>query len=53
MIWYRTLDFLKTRNGQMVLFAVALAGLFLIAARVHKARQLKKEEAESHLPRLA
>ncbi|WP_411845645.1 TrbI/VirB10 family protein [Roseibacillus persicicus] len=30
-----------------------MAGLFLIAARVHKARQLKKEEAESHLPRLA
>ena len=53
MIWYRALDFLKTRNGQMVLFALALAGLFLIAARVHKARQQKKQEEESHLPRLS
>lgn len=53
MIWYRALDFFKTRNGQMVLFALALAGLFLVAARVNKARQTKKKEEESHLPRLS
>ncbi|GHC55980.1 hypothetical protein [Roseibacillus persicicus] len=53
MIWYRALDFFKTRNGQMVLFALALTGLFLVAARVHKARQQKKQEEESHLPRLS
>lgn len=53
MIWYRALDFFKTRNGQVALFSVALAGLFLIAARIHKARQISELKEESHLPRLS
>lgn len=53
MIWYRALDFIRTRNGQVLVFTLILALLFLVAARWQKSRQADEEEKGTRLPKLS
>ncbi|MDA7865139.1 TrbI/VirB10 family protein [Akkermansiaceae bacterium] len=53
MIWYRALDFIRTRNGQVLAFTLILAILFVFAARWQKSRQADEEEKGSRLPKLS
>lgn len=52
MNWYQIRDFIRTRNGQVLVFSVVLAGLFIVAARIHKARQKEVSEKISQLSQL-
>jgi len=53
MIWYRALDFIRTRNGQVLAFTCILATLFVGVARWQKIRQVAEAVEESRLPQLS
>lgn len=53
MIWYRALDFIRTRNGQVLAFTCILATLFVGVARWQKLRQVAEAVKESRLPQLS
>lgn len=53
MIWYRALDFIRTRNGQVLAFTLIVAILFVVAARWQKSRQADEQAKETRLPKLS
>ena len=53
MIWYRALDYLRTRNGQILALTLVLALSIVAAARWQKSRQAEQAQEESRLRQLA
>ena len=53
MIWYRALDYMRTRNGQILALTLVLALSIAAAARWQKSRQAEQAQEESRLRQLA
>ncbi|MGC6458475.1 MAG: hypothetical protein ACON4R_08880 [Akkermansiaceae bacterium] len=53
MIWYRTLDYLRTRNGQILALTLVLTLSIVAAARWQKSRQAEQAQEKSRLRQLA
>ena len=50
-VWiYRLKDFLQSRNGQITVFALATAGLFVFLANHMRQRRAAKGEVATRLP---
>ena len=53
MIWYRALDYIRTRNGQVLALTGVLATLFVVVARLPKLREVAEVGKEARLQQLS